>query len=184
MNLSKSMSIVIVIIISTLCFHAIGDNTKGIDFTVTPEKPVRGDIVSVSGHAKPKDYVKALVSFSGEVPIDNGKYTLSMNNLDIPFEDIKFTVTVHGCTSIEISGRKPLWSGLYTPWVTITADAVDDTATLSYSISPGKYDVSLCIRSNQKQVRVDVIAAGLIKTGEDGVFSYSYDTSMGVPGVD
>jgi len=156
---------------------------EDINFNITPDNPVKGDIITVYGHANPNGLIKAAVTFEGDLHLENGEYTISVRGLDIPFENIKFTAFVYGCKTLELSGRKPLWGELCTPWVTLSTDAVDGVATLSYSIPPGTYDVSAHITSDKNSVlKVKIIASGLIKTDANGNFNYSYDTSLGIPG--
>ena len=156
---------------------------EDISFNITPDNPVKGDIITVTGYANPNGLIKAAVTFEGELQLKNGEYTLSVEGIDIPFEDIKFTAFVYGCKTLELSGRKPMWGELYTPWVTLSTNAVDGVATLSYSIPPGTYDASIHITSDKSNnLKVKIIASGLIKTDENGKFSYSYDTSLGIPG--
>ena len=43
-------------------------------FTITPENPVKGDTVTITGYATSNGQVKALVTFDGDLKLKNGEY--------------------------------------------------------------------------------------------------------------
>ncbi len=174
------------LIISFFVFLLIGGigiaSAEVVDFNIKPENPVKGDIVTIYGTASSNEEVKVDISFEKVVPVQNGEYVFSVNGIKIPERKNKFTVTAYGCIDLDISARRQIIGGLYTPWITLSKKATHGVASISQSAPPGTYDVLIHGKSSQSSVKLKITATGYIKADESGKFSYSYDTSSIPPG--
>lgn len=148
-----------------------------VDFGVKPENPVKGDVVTIYGTAGPNEEVRIDISYERDVPVQNGEYIFSVDGIEIPDGKNKFTVTAYGCADLDVSARRRIIGGLYTPWVTLSEEATGGIASISQSAPPGTYDVLIHGRSNRSSVRLKITATGYVKADESGRFSYSYETS-------
>jgi len=153
-----------------------------IDFNIKPENPVKGDIVTIYGTASPNEEVRIDISFEKVVSVRNGEYVFSVNGIKIPDEKNKFTVTAYGCVDLDVSARRQIIGGLYTPWITLSKEATNGVASISQSVPPGTYDVLIHGKSGQSSVKLKITATVYIKADENGKFSYSYETSSIPPG--
>jgi hypothetical protein len=157
-------------------------NAKVIDFSIKPENPVKGDVVTIYGTASPNEEVQIDISFEKVVPVKNGEYVFSVNGIKIPDGKNRFTVTAYGCRGLDVSARRQIIGGLYTPWITLSKEATNGVASISQSVPPGTYDVIIHGKSSQSSVKLKITATGYIKADESGKFSYSYETSSIPPG--
>jgi len=153
-----------------------------IDFNVRPENPVKGDTVTVSGTAQPNEEVRIDISFEKVVLVSDGKYVFSVDGIKIPDGKNRFTVSAYGCIDLDVSARKQIIGSLYMPWITLGRYATNDAASISQSVPSGTYDVDIHGKSGRSSVKLKITATGYIKAGENGKFSYSYDTSSMPPG--
>jgi hypothetical protein len=145
-----------------------------VDFSVSPENPVRGDMVTVHGTASPNEEVRIDVSFEKVVPVQNGDYLFTIDDVVIPEGKNRFTVTAYGVDDLKVSVR--LFFNLI--WVTLGSEASNGVATVTQgNVPPGTYDVQIHGKSSQNSVRLKITATGYIKADGEGRFSYSYKTS-------
>ncbi|MBE8539352.1 hypothetical protein [Geoglobus acetivorans] len=151
--------------------------------TLTPENPVKGDVVVISGTASPGEEVRIDITFEKVVAVNNGEYVFSVSGINIPNTKNRFTVTAYGCLDLDVSARRLLIGSLYLPaWVTLNKDATNGVATISQSVPAGTYDVIIRGKSGESTVRLKITATGYITADENGKFSYTYDTSPLPPG--
>jgi|Deesub1362B_J571_1020462.scaffolds.fasta_scaffold00093_19 hypothetical protein len=145
-----------------------------VDLSVSPENPVRGDMVTVYGTASPNEEVRVDVSFEKVVPVQNGEYLFTIDDVVIPEGKNRFTVTAYGANDLKVSVR--LFFNLI--WVTLGSEASNGVATVTQgNVPPGTYDVQIHGKSSQNSVRLKITATGYIKADGEGRFSYSYKTS-------
>ncbi len=148
-----------------------------VDFSVTPENPVRGDVITVSGTAEPGEEVRVDITFEKVVEVKDGEYVFSVSKIKIPDGKNRFTVTAYGCIDLDVSARRLIIGSLDLPaWITLSRDASNGVATISQSVPAGTYDVIIHGRSDGSSVRLEITATGYITADESGRFSYSYDT--------
>ncbi len=166
-----------------IIFLLVGvSSAKVINFDIKPKNPVKGEVVTIYGTASPNEDVKIDISFEKVVPVQNGEFVFSVKNIKIPNGKNRFTVTAYGCVDLDVSARRQIIGGLYTPWITLSKEAVSGVASISQSVPPGTYDVIIHGKSRQSSVKLKITATGYIKADENGKFSYSYDTSSIPPG--
>lgn len=145
------------------------------NLNISPENPVKGDTVTLSGSAQPDKEVKIETSFEKKVNVQNSKYEFSLDSVKIPDGKNKFTVIAHGCEDLKVSVKILIW-------LTLSSEAKNGTAKVSRSAPSGTYDIIIHGKSNQDSVYLEIIATGYVKSNENGEFSYSYDTSSIPPG--
>jgi hypothetical protein len=160
-------------------FTVLIGTANAVDFNISPENPVKGNVVTIYGTANPNEDVKIEISFEKVVPVQNGEYVFSVNGVKIPEGKNRFTVTAYGCDDLKVS-VKILFNLV---WVTLSSEASNGVATVSQSnVPPGTYDVVIHGKSSQTSVKLKITATGYIKADKNGKFSYSYDTSSIPPG--
>ncbi|MBO8183036.1 MAG: hypothetical protein H0Z28_09630 [Archaeoglobus sp.] len=145
-----------------------------IDFSISPEKPVKGDLVEIYGKTNPNEEVKVEIQFEKIIAVENGRYSFSISGLKIPEGKNRFTVTAHPCDNLKVS-VKLLFNLI---WITLGSEAENHTATVSQANVPaGTYDILIHGKSKQESVKLKITAIGYIKADEKGDFSYTYDTT-------
>ena len=153
-----------------------GNCAEVVDLSITPENPVKGDVVTVSGKAQPNERVRIDVSFEKSVPVQEGRYEFSVSGVQIPSGDNRFTVIAEGCDDLKVSVK------VFFIWVTLGAEASNGVAKISRSAPPGTYDIVIHGRSSRDSVKLKITATGYVDADENGVFRYSYKTSSIPPG--
>lgn len=171
----RLFTIFCIIIALAICLPASAAVT---DFDVSPEDPVKGDEVTLSGNAQPGEEVKIEISFEREINVQDGKYEFSLDSVKIPEGENKFTVIARGCEDLNVS-VKMFWKLV---GIDIGSEAKNGIAKVSRSAPSGTYDIIIHGNSNQDFVDLEIVATGYVNANENGEFSYSYDTSSIPPG--
>jgi len=142
------------------------------DFEISPENPVRGDLVKIEGRASPFERVPIRISFEEDLNVVDGRYEWRVSSIQIPTGENRFTVRARDVNRLDLAVR------LGFLWITRSADAVDGIATISQSNVPGgTYDLRISGKSDSSTVRIKVEAEVVITADETGVFRYTYNTS-------
>ncbi|MEA1984320.1 MAG: PGF-pre-PGF domain-containing protein [Euryarchaeota archaeon] len=142
---------------------------------VSPEDPVVGDEIIVSGMAAPDEKIDASVTFSNTVSPTDGEYTYIVGNVEIPSE---------GSNSFSVTGTpvKDMWISvkLYglVP-LTVSKDASGTTAKISQSNVPGgTHKITIGgLADSTSDVQLTIKATLGIEADPSGHFEYTYDTS-------
>jgi len=151
------------------------------EIRVSPEKPVKGDVIKVLIKASPEEEVKITISFKMAIAASNGKYEYRLNNVKIPSSSNSFTVKAANVKNLHISVKVLL---LF--WVTKSVEAKDGVATLSQSNVPaGTYNIVIHGDAAEEATKVtlQITASTKIVTDQNGIYEYSYDTSSIPPGT-
>jgi len=146
---------------------------------ITPENPVMGDVVAVTGHAAPSEVINAKAVFTDTTISANkdGKfrYEYTISKVKIPDGDNRFTVNANGVNDIyikvQLSGI-PIWS----------PSLGNDGATISQSNIPGgTYNIRIygiaTDSTAASTVTLEIIAQQPITADSNGKFVYNYDSS-------
>ncbi|MDF1557475.1 MAG: PGF-pre-PGF domain-containing protein [ANME-2 cluster archaeon] len=143
------------------------------EFYVTPENPVVGDTITISGTASPNELVKVMVSFERPVTPSDGIYLYRIYGIVVPSGSNSFTVTASDVNDLNVRLKMSLW------W-TKSADAIGNIATVSHSnLGSGIYDAQIdgTPMVGTSQVILNITAVQYIDADGDGKFVYSYSTS-------
>ena len=146
------------------------------NFVVTPQNPVKGEVVTIYGQAQPDENVTIRISFVKLVHVEDKKYTFFVPKLNIPETENRFTVTSEGCDGLKVSVKD--YAERYPHWVTLSAEAIGGVAEVSKADIPAVlYDVLVHGQSSEESVKLTITAEGYEKADDAGDFSYSYETS-------
>ena len=147
-------------------------------FSITPENPAKGDVVTIHGITNPNENIKIEILFEEVVEVQNGKYAFSVKDVKIPEGKNKFSVSAYGCEDLKVG----VW--ILVGWITpLSSKASNGVASVSLSNVPaGTYDILVHGKANSNSVKLKIVATGYIKANDEGKFSYSYDTSCIPPG--
>lgn len=140
---------------------------------VTPENPVVGDTITISGTASPDEQVNVIVSFEKSVSPSDGIYLYSMDGIEVPSGSNTFTVTARDVVNLNVRLKLSLW------W-TKSADATGGTATVSHSnLESGIYDAQIdgVPTADASFVTLDITAVHNIDAYDNGNFVYNYTTN-------
>ncbi|APH38532.1 hypothetical protein BHR79_02860 [Methanohalophilus halophilus] len=140
-------------------------------FEVSPSNPTVGDEITISGTGS-GDSVDASVAFTKNVDVDNGEYEYNINGVEIPSGDNRFTVRAEGVQDLNVRVKILFW-------ITKSADASRDVATVSQSNVPsGNYNIKIDGNAASGQSNVDLtITATQTMDITDGQFEETYSTS-------
>ncbi|MBC2697342.1 MAG: PGF-pre-PGF domain-containing protein [ANME-2 cluster archaeon] len=140
---------------------------------VTPENPVVGDTITISGTASPDEPVNVVVSFEKTVSPSDGMYLYRMDGIEVPSGSNTFTVTARDVVDLNVRLKLSLW------W-TKPAVATGGIATVSHSnLEPGIYSAQIdgTPAAGTPHVTLDITAAQDINADASGNFVYSYATN-------
>jgi len=141
------------------------------NFSITPQNPVKGDKVTMHGNAQPEEEVKVEIFFKKNITVQNGEYLFSLDNVEIPEGKNKFTVVARGCDNLKVSVK------MFLIWLTISSEAINNTAKVSRSAPAGIYDILIHGDSREDSVTLEITATAYINADENGEFDFTYDTS-------
>ncbi len=140
---------------------------------VTPENPVVGDTITISGIASPDESVNVVVSFEKTVSPSDGMYLYRMDGIEVTSGSNTFTVTARDVVDLNVRLKLSLW------W-TKSAVAIGDTATVSHSnLEPGIYDAQIdgIPTAGTSSITLNITAVQDIDADASGNFVYSYATN-------
>jgi hypothetical protein len=141
-------------------------------FEITPENPVKGDVVKIEGKASPTEQVPVKLSFEKDLNVVEEKYNWKLSSVEIPEDENRFSVTATNVENLNVALKIGLWWGKGT-------DAENGVAKISQSNVPaGTHDAKISGKSGSNEVNIKVEAEAFL-TADDatGNFEYTYDSS-------
>jgi len=72
-------------------------------FEISPENPVKGDIVEIEGKASPSEQVPIKLSFEEDLNVVKGKYEWELSSVEIPKGENRFTVTATNVNNLNVA---------------------------------------------------------------------------------
>jgi len=151
---------------------------------IAPETPVKGDTVQILIKADPEEELTVSISLEMVLQVSKGEYEYELSDVEIPSTPNTFTIKAVDVENLSVSVKMPL-NNLGYIWVTKTVDAEDGVATVSQGNVPeGTYDVVIFgfAVEGASKVNIEVTASASIMTDENGLYTYSYNTSNIPPG--
>jgi len=147
-------------------------------FQVSPEGPVRGDVLEIRIKADPGEGVPVEISFTQQLQVTDGEYELRLDGVVIPSKPNAFTVKAANVENLHVSVKILFW-------ITKSAKGEDGVAALSQGNVPvGTYDI--IIRGDAAEgastVHLQITASTRVTTDQDGFYEYIYDTRSIPPG--
>lgn len=143
-------------------------------FEITPDNPVKGDIVKIAGTASAYEQVPIELSFEKDLSVAGGKYDWLLSSIEIPKGENRFTVTATNVKKLNVALKLGFW-------FTRSTDANENGfARISQSNVPGgnrKAKISGESVSESGTVKIKVEATVYLTAEANGNFEYSYDTS-------
>jgi hypothetical protein len=145
------------------------------DVTISPQQPVVGDEIVITGYAAASSTLAAYTSFSVEVPVENGLYEYELKNIKVPAGTDTFSVEAENVSSLGVAVKK---FGI--PYSRSTTSNSSGFASISQSyVLPFTYKVSISGQAAENEKKVDLTLKGIseIKTDKNGYFTCSYKTN-------
>jgi len=144
---------------------------------ISPETPMKGDVVSISGDASPGEEITVSVSFKTIVSVSEGTYRYYISDVKIPSGPNNFKVVAKNVKNLNVGVKLLIW-------ISKGSDASNGVAVVSQSNVPaGTYDVMIYGESSASTVELEIIASTKITANSEGRYQYSYDTSSIPPGT-
>ena len=144
------------------------------DLQVSPENPVVGDVIIISGTESSASEINAIASFTKVVTPSGGEYEYLVGSVEIPKGSKSFAVTAVGVEDVYVNVK--LYG--YVP-LTIGKDASSGTATISQSkVPPGTHKIKIfgLTETGASSVSLTITATQGIDVDPDGHFEYRYST--------
>lgn len=141
--------------------------------SIYPEKPVRGDALTVDVKAAPGEEVSVQIRFRKELQVSGGKYLLELRGVEVPQRPNSFTVKATNVNNLVLAVRIGIW-------ISVSKEAVNGVATISQSgFLQGRYDIQMKgdAAPGAGKVSIEVTARTTVTVGDDGMYTISYDTS-------
>ncbi|MFH0849553.1 MAG: PKD domain-containing protein [Candidatus Bathyarchaeota archaeon] len=157
-----------------LLFLSVCPATCGVtSVSIYPEKPVRGDALTVDLKAAPGEEVSIQIRFKKELQVSGGKYLLELRGVEVPPRPNSFTVKATNVKNLVLAVRIGIW-------MSVSKEAVNGVATISQSgVLQGRYDIQVKgdAATGAGKVSIEVTARTTVTVGGDGRYTISYDTS-------
>ncbi|MDP2218383.1 MAG: hypothetical protein Q8J68_13985 [Methanolobus sp.] len=143
--------------------------------TISPQQPVVGDMIVITGYSAASSTLAAYTSFSVEVPVKDGLYEYELKNIKVPEGTDTFSVEAENVSNLEVAVKK---FGI--PYSRSTTSNSSGFASISQSyVLPFTYKVSISGQAAENEEKVDLTLKGIseIKTDKNGYFTSSYKTN-------
>ncbi len=168
------MKITFNIIISFFLLVSIASSVSGLEFKISPENPVVGDDIKMTGNASPGEVIQPSITFKETVNVaeGNNKYEYQINGIEIPPGMNTFAVSAQNVQNLNVGVKLLIW------W-TISADAANGVATISQGNVPGgTYHVKMfgTAVDGASSVPLTITASTRIKADDQGNFRYEIST--------
>jgi len=174
------LKLLLCLLFTSVIFAIAATPAAAVSWKISPEDPVVGDVLEISGTASPGEEVSILVTFEKEVPVNGWKYKYKINKVKIANFDNSFSVRAENVENLDIKVKKLIW-------LKKSSKANGNgVAVVSQSRVPtGNYMLSIEGEAEDGVSSVDLKITSMrkIKADEDGKFSYTYDTDS-VPAGD
>lgn len=143
------------------------------DLQISPENPVVGDTITISGTESSASEINAIASFKKVVSPSSGQYEYLVGSVEIPKGSKSFAVTAVGVEDLYVNVK--LYG--YIP-LTIGKDASSGTATILQSNVPsGTHKIKIFgLTETVSYVSLKITATQGIDVDPDGHFEYRYST--------
>ncbi|MEM4706131.1 MAG: hypothetical protein QXW27_01150 [Candidatus Methanomethylicaceae archaeon] len=141
---------------------------------INPENPVKGDILNVIIKTSSSEEIPVSMYFQKIVPTTNGFYEYRIYGVKIPYASNTFKVEAYGIKNLNVAVK------LFFFWITKSINGNGGYASISQSNIPiGTYDVVIYgeAENNLTNVELRITASTTIITNEEGLYTYSLDTS-------
>lgn len=164
-------SILAILLFSILILPA----SAAVTFQISPENPIQGDTITITGTATPDVPITAIVSFTKTVTAAGGQYEYNVGSVKIPSGSNRFTVIAKNVNDVYISVNL---FGVPLP-ITVSKDSISSTATISQSGVPaGTHKIEIGGRAdNDASVTLEIKAEQTTTADQNGNFEYSASTS-------
>lgn len=173
MDIRFLLAVSLALFLSTPLVYVSG-GVMGVE--ISPERPVQGDILTLTIEADPGEEVEVVVSFSERVSVEDGGYEYRLSGVDVPRTPNFFRVKACGVEDLHVAVKIGFW-------ITKSAEAVDGVAVVSQGNVPkGSYDIKITGNAveGEGEVVLDISAKTTVTMDDDGYCEYSYDTG-GMP---
>jgi len=161
--------VTISLFLGTTAFPATASVTT---WEISPQNPNVGDTLIISGLASPEEEIGISISFDKTVPVYLRKYTYEFDNIEVLNFNSFFTVRAEGVENLNMRTK------IFLPKIK-SARAENGLATVSSSgLPPGEYKVRVrgIAEDGVSVVKLKMTSLQKLNSGEDGKFSYRYDT--------
>ena len=152
-------------------------NVVSID--IYPENPMQGDTIKAVIKANPNEEIPVTISFTKTLTVSNGKYEWRINGVCIPQTPNSFTIKAVNVKNLHVAVKMLIW-------ISKSTEAKNNVAVISQgNVPPGTYDAMVHgdAVEGASTVTIYVTASTKIKTNDEGVYEFGYDTSPIPPGT-
>jgi hypothetical protein len=143
------------------------------NWSILPEDPLEGDVLTIKGKTEPDSMIDVSVSFSRYVDVKDGRYEYSFEGIRIPKGRNRFVVTSRQVKDLNFIVR--MFIDLKRSF-----DAKEGIAEFAEDNVPhGTYDIVVNgeAKEGEKEVRLDFTATQSISSDSDGNFNHNYETN-------
>jgi hypothetical protein len=165
------------VFIFTLLFFSINSVSGGVSvLKITPENPVAGDEITMSGTALPDEVLTPSITFkvTEKAAKRNGRYDYMVDNIEVPIANSVFEVKAEKVKNLNVEVGK--W-GL--SW-TFRKDATNGIATISKGNVPSwTYNIKIygTAVDGESSVQLNMKSSSKITADNRGNFKVKYSTS-------
>jgi hypothetical protein len=138
-----------------------------------------GSTVTYTGKGTPNTDVNVKVSTSVTIPVSGGRYGITLNNVQIPYGNNRFSISVSSVKTMTVSGYSSTNSGV-TASQSIVVNKKGQGSFSKSNVPSGGYSISVFGEAKGPKVNVDASASCYEHVGSNGQYTASVNT-QGMP---
>ncbi|MBN2110012.1 MAG: hypothetical protein JW705_02850 [Methanosarcinaceae archaeon] len=149
------------------------EETQITEWSILPEEPLAGDVLTIQGKTKPNTVTNISVSFSRPVKVNNGSYEYLFENLPIPKGKNRFDVMSSPVKNLNFIVR------MFVDFKR-SFESNDGVAKFTdENVPPGSYDIVINgeAMDGEEEVKLEFTALQTIMSDNEGIFYFNYETN-------
>lgn len=151
----------------------VSSDSEIIEWSILPEDPVAGDVLTIQGKTEPDITTDVAVSFSRSVKVKNGSYEYGFKDLPIPKGKNRFDVMSSPVKDLNFIVK------MFVDFKR-SFDSNDGVAKFTdENVPPGKYDIIINgeAMDGEDEVKLSFTAIQTMKSDSEGNFHFNYETN-------
>lgn len=151
----------------------VSSDSEITEWSILPEDPLAGDVLTIQGKTEPDIMTDVSVSFSRFVEVNNGSYEYGFENLPIPKGKNRFDVRSSPVKNLNFIVK------MFVDFKR-SFDSNDGIAKFTdENVPPGSYDIVINgeAMDGEDEVKLEFTALQTMKSDSEGNFYFNYETN-------
>ncbi|MDW7730796.1 MAG: hypothetical protein SCH66_00010 [Methanolobus sp.] len=151
----------------------VSSDSEITEWSILPEDPLAGDVLTIQGKTEPDIITDVSVSFSRSVKVNNGSYEYGFKNLPIPKGKNRFDVRSSPVKNLNFTVKM---------FVDFKRSFDSNGGVAKFTdenVPPGNYDIVINgeAMNGETEVKLEFTALQTMKSDSEGIFYFNYETN-------